>query len=367
MAAQPLRWGILGTANIARKNWKALRNCESATLAAVASRTLERSRQFIAECQASAPFDPAPRAIGSYEELLAAPDIEAVYLPLPTGLRKEWVLRAAAAGKHVLCEKPCAVSVMDLQEMIAACHRNGVQFMDGVMFMHSRRLEGIRRILDDGTSVGPLKRIASAFSFNAPPEFFQGNIRAKSALEPHGCLGDLGWYCIRFSLFAMNWQLPRSVTGRMISGIRGPDATMPVPTEFSGELFFDGGISADFYCSFLTAHQQWARISGTAGCLEMEDFVVPFFGCEARFQILQSGLKINGCDFNVEAHSQSIAVAEHGNSHPSAQETNMFRNFSRQVRSGKREESWPTFALKTQQVMEACYTSARASGIEVTL
>ena len=367
MAAQPLRWGILGTAHIARKNWKAIRNCDTATLVAVASRSLERSRQFIAECQTSALFELAPRALGSYEELLAAPDIEAVYIPLPTGLRKEWVLRAAAAGKHVLGEKPCAVSVNDLQEMIEACRHHDVQFMDGVMFMHSARLEGIRQMLDDGSSVGPLKRITSAFSFSAPPEFFQGNIRAQSALEPHGCLGDLGWYCIRFSLFAMTWQLPRTVTGRMISGITPLDGGAPVPTEFSGELFFESGISAGFYCSFLTAHQQWARIAGTAGCLEIEDFVVPFFGCEARFQIVQSGLKIHGCDFNVEAHPQTVAVAEHSNSHPSAQETNMFRNFSRQVRSGNREELWPEVALKTQQVMEACYKSSRAEGSRVNL
>ena len=99
----------------------------------------------------------------------------------------------------------------------------------------------------------------------------------------------------------------------------------------------------------------------------MEDFVVPFFGCEARFQIVQSGLKIHGCDFNVEAHPQTVAVAEHSNSHPSAQETNMFRNFSRQVRSGNREELWPEVALKTQQVMEACYKSSRAEGSRVNL
>ena len=74
-------------------------------------------QRFITDCQADAPMDAVPRAMGSYEELLAATDVDAVYIPLPTGLRKEWVLRAAAAGKHIVCEKPCADSVADLREM----------------------------------------------------------------------------------------------------------------------------------------------------------------------------------------------------------------------------------------------------------
>src|ERR1044071_2954397 len=111
MGEEKLRWGILSTAQIGRKNWKAIRHSGNGRIVAVASRSLENSRRFIAQCQADAPFEPAPRALGSYEELLAAADVDAVYIPLPTGLRKEWVIRAAEAGKHVLCEKPCAVSV----------------------------------------------------------------------------------------------------------------------------------------------------------------------------------------------------------------------------------------------------------------
>src|SRR4051812_24006554 len=111
-----LRWGILSTAQIARKNWSAIHHSGNGTVVAVASRDVARSRNFIAECQAHAPMQATPRALGSYEELLAAKDVDAVYIPLPTGLRKEWVLRAAAAGKHIVCEKPCAVSAADLEE-----------------------------------------------------------------------------------------------------------------------------------------------------------------------------------------------------------------------------------------------------------
>src|SRR5215831_7603711 len=124
-----LRWGILGAANIARKNWKAIWNSGNGRVAAVASRNIEKSEQFIAECQAQAPFDPPPKALGSYEELVASKDVDAIYIPLPTGLRGEWVKRAAQAGKHIVCEKPCATSVSELREMLDACHSNHVQFM----------------------------------------------------------------------------------------------------------------------------------------------------------------------------------------------------------------------------------------------
>src|ERR1022692_1550508 len=97
-----LRWGILGCANIARKNWKGIWNSNNGRISAVASRTLERSRSFIAECQTHAPFQPAPRALGSYEELLTATDVDAVYIPLPTAIRGQWVKRAAECGKHVV-------------------------------------------------------------------------------------------------------------------------------------------------------------------------------------------------------------------------------------------------------------------------
>lgn len=273
-----VRWGILGAAEIAKKNWKAIWNSQNGVVVAVASRDKERGRRFIEECQGQAPFKATPRAIGAYEELIAAGDVDAVYIPLPTGIRKQWVERAARAGKHIVCEKPCAVSVADLEEMLETCRRHGVQFMDGVMFSHSLRLERIRELLQDGKTIGSIKRITSSFAFKAPEEFFSSNIRVHSELEPHGCLGDLGWYCIRFALWAMNWQLPRRVTGRTLSEFKHPGSKLPVPTEFSGELFFEGGISSSFYCSFVSAIEQWVQISGTVGQLRIADFVLAVLG-----------------------------------------------------------------------------------------
>ena len=299
----------------------------------------------------------APPKAASYEELLGSKEIDAVYIPLPTGLRKEWVIRAAEAWKHIVCEKPCATSVADLQEMLDACRRYRVQFIDGVMFMHSRRLEQMRAVLDDNASVGEVRRITSAFSFPGSADFFTQNIRVNSELEPFGCLGDLGWYCIRFALWAMRWQLPKEVSGRILREAPAKGQA-PVPTEFSGELVFDKGVSAGFYCSFVTGNEQWAQVSGSKGYLRVSDFVLPFFGSEAAFEVNNAVHSVRGCDFAMEGHWRRFAVPEYSDSHPTSQETNLFRNFTDQVRSGKLNESWFEMASKTQQVVYDCFAHA---------
>lgn len=362
MADRKCRWGILGAATIARKNWDALRRAGNAELIAVASRSAERARQFINECQSVAPQSRCPEAVEGYEALLAREDIDAVYIPLPTGIRAEWVIKAAEAGKHVVCEKPCGANAGQVRDMVAACDANGVQFMDGVMFMHSRRLEALRQVLDDGVSIGDVKRITAQFSFCAPDEFKTGNIRTHAALEPLGCLGDLGWYTIRFALWTMGYRPPREVSGRLLATLQRPDSPDAVPMEFSGELFFDGGVSASYYVSFLTEHQQWANVSGTRGYLHVRDFVLPFYGPEVAFEVSNSVFTIDGCDFNMEDHTRRVAVPEYSNNASNAQEVNLFRRFSEIVLSGQRDSHWPQIALLTQQVMDACLQSARNGG-----
>jgi len=357
MQTSTTRWGILGTAQIARKNWLSIRNSGNGVVAAVASRQLASAVRFIDECQAQQPFAHKPRAVGSYAELLAAPDIDAVYVPLPTTLRKEWVIAAAKAGKHVVCEKPCAPTVADLEEMVAACREHHVQFMDGVMFMHSRRLELVRQAINE--SVGRLRRLTLAFSFNGSAEFLQSNIRSNSALEPLGCVGDLAWYCIRFALWTVDWQMPRAVSGRILTPSQPRPGLAPVPLEFSGELLFTGGISAGFYVSFLTENQQLAQVAGERGLLRLTDFVLPFFGAEAGFETLNSKFVTDGCLFNMEAGGRRWTVPEYSNSHSSAQESNLFRNFAAQIQTGTLNPDWPDFALKTQRVMEQCLAGAR--------
>ncbi len=342
-----LRFGILSAANIARKNWESIFNSGNATVAAVASRDAGRARRFIKELQAKASFAVTPSAVGGYEELLARPDVDAVYIPLPTGLRKEWVLRAAAAGKHVICEKPCGVSAADVREMTAACAKNRVQFMDGVMFMHHPRLTRIRRALDDGRSIGQVKRITSNFSFHLAENAYDTNVRVNSKLEPAGCLGDLGWYCIRFTLWAMGWRMPREVTGKILAERGAVRGRPQVPVDFSGELIFDDNTSAGFYCSFIAGYQNWVHVSGTAGQLRVGDFVHPQ-------GVLETGFEVNGSVVRVKSGGRRRARAGAVTQHAT-----MVRNFANQVFSGKLNREWPESALKTQRVMDACLEAAR--------
>lgn len=359
MNTEKVHWGILGTADIARKNWLGILNSRNGVVAGVASRNPERARNFVEQCQTVAPMPHKPRAFVSYEELLAAKDIEAVYIPLPTGLRKEWVVRAARAGKHVVSEKPCAATLADLREMLELCAVHRVQFMDGVMFMHSVRLNRLQEMLDDRTNFGTLRRITSAFTFQAPPEFFHENIRAHPKLEPHGCVGDLGWYCIRLALWSMGWQMPRKVSGRILASAERPDSPTPVITEFSGELVFETGASAGFFCSFLAHNSQWALVSGTQGYLRLEDFVLPFSGHKTAFEIANHQFLKSGCEFEMRPQIERVEVAEASHGAHNAQESVLFRQFGDQIRSGQLNAYWPQFALKTQAVMHGCIAAAR--------
>jgi len=357
MKKPKVRWGIVGAADIARKNWKAIWNSGNGRITAVASRDLARCRRFVSECQREAPFDPAPRALASYEDLLSSPEVDAVYLPLPTGVRGEWVKRAAQAGKHVICEKPCATSVAELRDLLKICRTHKVQFMDGVMFMHSARLKRLRQVLSK--TIGDIRRITSAFSFRASKSFFASDIRARYELEPYGCLGDLGWYCIRIALWVMDGELPQRVTGRTLCQLKHPRSKRAVPTEFSAELFFRNGVTSSFYCSFLTETEQWAMVSGTRGHAWMPDFVLPFAGRQIGFETGNPVFKKQGCDFEMRPHLRRYEIKEFSHGKPAAQESCLFRSLAEQVQSGILDPSWPEITLKTQQVMEACSESAR--------
>ncbi|MFN9718912.1 MAG: Gfo/Idh/MocA family protein [Planctomycetota bacterium] len=365
MAEEFCRWGILSTAGIARKNWHSIANSGNGRVVAVASRSVEKAKQFIDECQSSVPVLHTVDAAGSYEDLLSRSDVDAVYVPLPTGLRTEWVVKAAQAGKHVMVEKPCGVTAADVRKMIDACASSNVQFMDGVMFMHNSRMAAMRSILNDGTSVGEIRRIASHFSFCADDSWVQNNIRASSHLEPAGCLGDLGWYTIRVILFALNYEMPVEVRGRILHGVKRADSAEVVPMEFQGEMHFANGVSATFFNSFRTNHQQWAHISGSRGYLQVNDFVLPYFGNEVSFDVGNHNFVADGCFFNMEKHLRTISLSEYSNNHRNAQETELFRVFSKLVLSGKCDPFWPDVAMKTQRILDAALKSAKSDHVAV--
>jgi predicted dehydrogenase len=357
-----LRIGFLSTAGIGKKNWKAILHSGNGVVAAVASRDVNKSLSFIAECQAAHPFAQVPAAFGSYHELLASSEVDAVYVPVPTGLRQDLVVAAARHGKHVLCEKPCAANLGELRDMLAACEKNSVQFLDGVMFMHNIRLPKIREVLDDGNSVGQIRRIATAFSFYPGNEdFFRTNIRTNGALEPAGCVGDLGWYSIRFALWARNWQLPESVSGKILSASENLPGRPSSPTEFSATLNYPGGMTVEFYSSFLAAKQQWVFVSGQKGWLRLPDFVHPFNGYEPSFEVNEKFVAVMG---EVPCPDGADPMAS---GHATAQDTRMWRNFANQIFSGCLNRDWPMWALRTQAVLDACLESAKSDGRSILL
>jgi predicted dehydrogenase len=367
------RWGILGTSQIAHKNWRAIHEAGNARLVAVASRDAHRARVFIDSCQTQVPFLESPAAVSGYDALLARDDVDAVYLPLPTGTRSQWAIRAAEFGKHVLVEKPCAASVAELEAVIAACDAAGVQFMDGVMFLHSRRLDAVRGLLVDAPGgIGRPRRIAAQFSFLGGEGFLADNIRMRSDLEPLGCLGDLGWYTIAFPLWLLAPRLPRCVTGRIIAAGGAAAGSPAVPTEFAGELVFPGvdgepEVTASFFCSFLSGHQQWVHISGTRGSMRIDDFVIPYCGPEVSLSVAEPHYLIEGCDFRMEPRDRAVSVREHSHGHPTSQEATMFRAFSRLVLDRRTDRSWPNRSLAVQRVLMACLASAHDGGHEVEL
>lgn len=365
MTTPTCRWGILGAAFIARKNWQAIRDAGNATLIAVASRDLAKAQAFIEDCQSSAPHPALPEAMDSYAALLARPDIDAVYIPLPTGLRKEWVIRAAEAGKHVLVEKPVGVCAAEVAEMIAACEKHRVQFMDGVMFMHGQRLKRLREVVDH--DVGQTRHIATQFSFLGDAEFQRTNIRAHGKMEPLGCLGDLGWYCLRFTLWAMKYATPVQVTGRIHAETQATADSPAVPLAFSGSLVFAGGVSASFHCSFDAANAQWAIVSGDKALLQVSDFVLPFSAAHTQFSLTRSEFVLDRCRADMLGGHHIEALDEPSSNAPGSQEAGLFETFSKLALSGRPDPHWPQISLLTQRVLDACLLSAQQGSKGITL
>lgn len=171
-------WGVLGCADIARKNIRAMKLSANCELIAIASRNIEKAKSYAIENS----LDLEKVALyGSYEELLSYERIDAVYIPLPTTLHLEWVTKAARMKKHILLEKPVAVTATEFESMIQVCKDNNVLLMDGTMFMHHTRLSSILHLLND-PFIGNIKQVRCSFSFNGNSEsFLKGNIRTSSS------------------------------------------------------------------------------------------------------------------------------------------------------------------------------------------
>jgi predicted dehydrogenase len=249
-----LRWGILSTANIARKTVPGLIAADRCEVVAVGSRNAARAREFAAELG-------IPRVHDSYEALLADPDIDAIYNPLPNHLHMPWTLAALRAGKHVLCEKPLATSSADAETMARAADDAGVRLMEAFMYRLHPSWLAVRKLVASNR-IGPLVAVQSWFSYyNDDP----GNIRNIREFGG-GALFDIGCYNINLSRMLFGGE-PRRVEGSIV---RDPESGVDVTT--SGLLVFDNG-TATFTCSTRAEPDQRVHIHGTNGRIAIE---IPF-------------------------------------------------------------------------------------------
>ncbi|XP_010530138.1 PREDICTED: uncharacterized oxidoreductase At4g09670-like isoform X1 [Tarenaya hassleriana] len=345
MAAEsPIRIGVLGCAEIARKVSRAIHLAPNATVSAVASRSAEKAKAFAA----ANGYPPTAKIHGSYESLLNDPDVDALYVPLPTSLHVEWAVRAAEKGKHLLLEKPVAMNVAEFDKIIAACESNGIQIMDGTMWVHNPRTQKMKEYLSDPELFGQLKTVHSCFSFAGDEDFLKNDIRVKPGLDGLGALGDAGWYTIRATLLANNYELPKSVTA-----LPGPILNEAgVILSCSAFLHWEDGRTATISCSFLANLTMDITAVGTKGTLHVHDFIIPFQETEASFSTSTKAWFNEGVTGWVNKPSEHKIMTE------LPQEACMVREFARLVgeiknRGAKPDGFWPSISRKTQLVIDA--------------
>ena len=242
-----LKWGLLSTARINRRLIPAIRSAGRAELVGVASRGLERAEAYAVEWG-------LPRAYGGYQALLDDPEVDAIYISLPNSLHGEWIVRTAEAGKHVLCEKPLAVSVAECDQILAAAESAGVVVAEAVMYLHHPLLQEARRLVEDG-AVGRVTLVRGALSFflDRPDD-----VRWKPELGG-GSLWDVGSYPVSF----IRWIVgePDQVFGWQRLAESGVDET------FAGLLRYESGALGVFDCGFRTQWRSEAQVFGTEGTL----------------------------------------------------------------------------------------------------
>eukprot|EP00930_Biecheleria_cincta_P070288 TRINITY_DN5792_c0_g2_i1.p2 TRINITY_DN5792_c0_g2~~TRINITY_DN5792_c0_g2_i1.p2 ORF type:complete len:400 (+),score=70.63 TRINITY_DN5792_c0_g2_i1:73-1200(+) len=345
MSAEVVSWGIIGCAGIAEKTCQAIADAKNATVVAVGSRNVDKAANFVKR------HAPGAAPYASYDDVLKDSRVQAVYIPLPTAMRKEWVLKAAANKKHVLCEKPIAVSNEDAEEMIKACKEAGVQFMDNTMMMHHDRLKKIQEIVGNHDAFGAVKHVVSCFTipFGNEEEWARNNIRMNGSTEPYGALGDLGWYSIRISQWAFRYEEPQEVSCHYFESTE--DA---VPITAHAILKYSGGRTATFDCSFKCSLRQWVEVVGEKHRVSWDDFVVTHEKDEARYTVAEAGIAEKAITFPKR-------VLEEGNVQKCVQHVKLIENMSELVSKGVIDH-WPTISEQTQRIMMALHESAKNNG-----
>ncbi len=333
-SAVPLRFGILGTARIARSFVEGLSASRRVVVSAVASRDADRARSFAKDLKIA-------RHFGSYEELLADRDIDAVYVPLPNSLHAEWSIAAVRAGKHVLCEKPLAATAAEAYAMFEAARQHGVRLVEGFPYRAQPQTLKLRELLEGGT-IGEVRLIQGSFGFTVGAG---GNIRLDPRLAG-GALMDVGVYPVSLARMIAGFRPIRVQAAAQWAG--GVDRTL------AATLHFACGLFAQINCSFDTCPHRQALIAGSKGVIETTYMNHTTSATEAVLR-LRVGTDKNAVDSLVQTSPVNGFLAE-------------AESFERLVRAVPAEWSGatPEESIDIMLTLEAILESAR-SGASVEI
>jgi D-xylose 1-dehydrogenase (NADP+, D-xylono-1,5-lactone-forming) len=290
--SEAVRWGILSTADINEKVLAGVQGSPAVDVVAVGSRSAERAQEF-------ASAHGIPRAHGSYQDLLANPDVEAIYIPLPNGLHVEWTLAALAAGKHVLCEKPLSPRAEEVERCFDAAERAGLVLSEGFMWRHHPQAERLESLVRGG-AIGELRLVRAAFSF--PLDRFP-DVRWDAELDG-GALLDVGCYCVSGARLLAGAE-PERVTGESVLTDSGVDS------RFAGTLRFPGDVLAVFDCGFDIAPRDELEAIGSSGSLFLDD---PWHSAEPRIELRAGSVELVEVEranpYRLELEDVSAAIRE---------------------------------------------------------
>jgi D-xylose 1-dehydrogenase (NADP+, D-xylono-1,5-lactone-forming) len=251
MSRTKLQWGLLSTARINRAVINPIQKSKRGVLSAVASRDEAKARDFALNWGIS-------RIFGSYEAMLADPEIDVIYNPLPNSLHSEWTIKAVQAGKHVLCEKPLATTSKEVDAMIEASQKTGKMIAEAFMYRHHPQTLKVIEMIQSG-AIGSLRLVRSSFSFTLNRT---GDVRLNAALGG-GSIWDIGCYPVSYARHLIGAE-PVEVFGWQVTGESGVDET------FVGEMRFPGDIYAQFDCSFRMPFRMALEIVGSEGTITLK-------------------------------------------------------------------------------------------------
>jgi D-xylose 1-dehydrogenase (NADP+, D-xylono-1,5-lactone-forming) len=286
----PTKWGILSTAHINRLFLTGAREASDVEIVAVASRDPTRAEQYARE-------QGIGRAHGSYEALLADPDVEAVYISLPNALHIEWTMHALEAGKHVLCEKPLSRRAAEVERAFDVAEREGRLLMEAFMYRHHPQTRRLVELISAG-AVGRVRMIRAGFGFVSDRE---ADVRLSAALDG-GALMDVGCYCV--SAARLIGGEPERVSAEQALGGDGVDVAFAATMRHGGEVLshFDAGLAL--------ASRDLLEVVGDGGALVLED---PWHCRDPLVQLIRDGdteqIEIERANsYRLEAENMSAAI-----------------------------------------------------------